>query len=54
MPEDERPPEHIWLLDERLNDHFASIKARREAGLRGVDTPAETDMSQNELTKGLT
>jgi len=52
MPEDDRPPEQIWLDDERLNAHFDSLRTARQDGLNGVSAPA-TDLQQNELTKGL-
>lgn len=54
MPEDDQPPEHLWLDSEAIEGHFAYIRAKYTNGnassdMQAVPDPSEWD--QNELTK---
>lgn len=51
LPEDEQPPESIWLNPELLNDHFESLAAKRKAQASGTETVEDAPMLQNEITK---
>lgn len=51
LPEDERPPERIWLDDEAVTIHFEQVEARRDAKFKGESVPEATDMPRNELTE---
>lgn len=51
LPEEDRPPEQIWLDDEAITIHFEQVEARREAKYKGESVPEATDMQRNELTE---
>ena len=51
MPDDDQPPESMWLDDEALVDHFESIKQKYRDKSNG--TESVPDGVQNELTKGI-
>lgn len=56
LPEDDQPPEEIWLDDEELAGHFETVRMRyrMESGAGGVepiDDPG--DLESNELTAAL-
>ncbi len=50
MPEEDRPPEHIWLLDERIAEHFDHIAEKRKYMFSGQEAVPQADVTQNELT----
>ena len=52
LPEDDRPPERIWLDDEALQSHFDGVDQKRKAGSRGTEVVPQ-DLDQNELTAQL-
>lgn len=48
LPDDERPPEHIWEDAEGLELWWETVKAKREDGMptnRGLDDHAQDDQS---------
>jgi hypothetical protein len=51
MTDQDRPPESIWLNDEALEEHFATVKARY--GNPNSDPGDAVPLSQNELTRDL-
>lgn len=52
MPEDQQPPERIWLNDKALEAHFKMVRdAQRPGSSESIQIP---DMDQNEITKELT
>lgn len=53
LPEDDRPPEFMWLEPEMLQGHFDEVKRRwaDKAGGNGGDVAPP--MQENELTKGM-
>lgn len=52
LPDEDRPPEELWLDEERISQHFEDVKARRNEKY-GVESVPDADMMQNELTRGL-
>lgn len=57
LPEDEQPPKRIWLRPKELKEHFAWVKRKREAemkggGSKGWDVSIE-DPVDNDAAKGL-
>ncbi len=54
LPEDDRPPERIWLDDTALADHFESVSERyrkpRDSRGGGDWEAIPDDFAQNELT----
>lgn len=51
MQDEDRPPEHIWLNDEAVNEHFERLKARyAKPGSAGDEV---VPMDQNEFTRDL-
>lgn len=54
LPDDDRPPESIWLDDDAITSHFEAIDQRRKSSTRGdsVAVP-QAGMDQNELTAEL-
>ena len=53
LDDEDRPPESIWLDNQAINEHFDSVRARREDKARGVEVVDDAPMLQNELTKNL-
>jgi hypothetical protein len=53
IPEDDRPPEEIWLDEEALAEHFDMVKSRHRERARGRDAVEIVPLEQNELTKHL-
>lgn len=52
VPEDERPPESIWLDDEALSDHWEHVTAQRQNKYNGTESVPSAPLEQNELTAG--
>lgn len=52
LPDEDAPPEEIWLDQEAINDHFQRVKDRHSSGARG-ESMEELELDQNDLTKGL-
>lgn len=54
LPDDERPPERIWLDDEALSAHWERVEAARKHKYGGTEAvpAAEGQLEQNELTAG--
>jgi hypothetical protein len=54
LPDDDRPPERIWLDDKALTAHFEAVSERyRHPGSSGGsdwETIPGQDFAQNELT----
>lgn len=50
LPDDQRPPEEIWLNTRKVNEHFEQLH-RRDS--HASDVQETVPMMQNELTKGL-
>jgi hypothetical protein len=52
VPEDERPPERMWLDDEALESHWEQVDQRRKhpPGSRTEVVPPAGGLEQNELT----
>lgn len=52
MPDDDRPPERIWLDDKALAAHFEGLRERYRGDDRGGDWQSipEAEMQQNALT----
>lgn len=48
LPDEERPPKHIWLDTEKMKEHAAWVKRKRKAAAKGEDM---SDMPQNDLMK---
>lgn len=53
MREEDQPPEHIWLDDEAVTEHFARVKERWASGSSGMEPIEEVPLEQNETTRGL-
>ena len=54
MREEDQPPEHIWLDDEALSEHFRRVKERYAAGSHGMESVEDPGpMEQNEKTRHL-
>lgn len=52
LREEHQPPEHIWLNDERLADHFERVReSMKDPNARGMEPIP--DWEQNELTKDI-
>lgn len=53
MPEDDQPPEEIWLDNEALTSHFQAVKEKWKAeyGSGSGDTVESAPMTDNELAK---
>lgn len=53
LPDDDRPPERIWLDDEALEHHFEKVQEQRrnprDSGME--DIPESGPLDQNELTR---
>lgn len=54
LPDEDRPPERIWLDDEALNQHFGAIQERYRSGSGGEDWESipDAEFEQNEVTAG--
>lgn len=56
LPDDERPPEHLWLDDEALSSHWENVEQKREqkwgSGSSEAVPEANGPLEQNELTAG--
>ena len=55
LPEEDQPPQRIWLDAERLEEWFDAVRSRRRSAAKGLE-PLELDDEpgeQNELTKEL-
>lgn len=57
VPDDEQPPERIWLDDEALVSHWERVEEARAARYGGKSSgtepvPQAAPMQQNELTAG--
>ena len=55
MPEEDRPPEAIWLQGKLLTEHFDRIKAKYKAKASGME-PIEVmggETIQNPFTAGI-
>jgi hypothetical protein len=54
LPDDDRPPERIWLDDKALSDHFEAVSERYRSPSGGGRSDWESipgsDFAQNELT----
>jgi hypothetical protein len=57
MPDDDRPPEAIWLDDEALSDHFARVREKYSSGGAGggyESVPqADDQVTENALAKAI-
>lgn len=54
LPDDQQPPESIWLNPKALNEHFERVTERIKGEGRGGMEPIEDmPMMQNELTAEL-
>jgi hypothetical protein len=51
LPEDDQPPETIWLDGEAIAEHFERVNDRYKAKSQGMEVVE--DLEQNQLTKGL-
>ncbi len=49
VSEDEMPPQWMWPFEEKLEEHFATIKANRESETIEDNSGAETSLTKNEL-----
>lgn len=54
LKEEDVPPQHMWLDNEALSDHFERVKekAGRPAGMEEIEEQ-HGEMTQNEFTRGL-
>jgi hypothetical protein len=52
LPEEDIPPQHLWLDDEAINEHFEKVRDRRASGSGPADLESvpQPDLEQNELT----
>lgn len=54
MPEEDQPPEEIWLDSEATAAHFEWVRSKYAARGRGEEAvPDPRDFDQNEMTKGM-
>jgi len=53
LPEEDRPPEAIWLNPSALNDHFDSVNARYKAKSSNMEVIEDAPMMQSEFSKKL-
>ena len=54
LPDEDRPPEQIWLDNDALNDHFDSVRARYRSGSSdGMEPIEDMDLVSNEYTRDL-
>lgn len=54
-PDDDRPPEAIWLNPGLLNDHWDKVRSRYKAkaeGMAPIDDGGDEDDWQNPITAG--
>ena len=52
LPDDQQPPEAIWLHPRLLGEHFDRVRDRMARG-PGMEPVEDMPMMQNELTSGL-
>jgi hypothetical protein len=55
LPEDEQPPKRIWLDTDKLREHFAWVKRKREAEIKGdkaIDDPVDNEAGIKDLIVG--
>lgn len=54
LPDDDRPPERIWMDDEALSEHFERVRGRYRSDSRGPEwEEIPGDLQQNALTTNL-
>lgn len=53
MPDDDQPPESIWLNTEALEEHFARVRRKYESKSGGMEPVPEASMQDNEFTAAL-
>jgi hypothetical protein len=52
LPDEDQPPQEIWLDDEKLAAHFEKVRDRYRSasGNSGMESVPQADLPQNELT----
>lgn len=53
LPDEDQPPEHIWLNSEEVSAHFKAVMQRHKSGGGGAEEVPQAPLEQNELTRGL-
>lgn len=53
LPDEQQPPERIWLDDKALSEHFKQVRSSQKSGGGNSGMEQVPDLSQNELTKDL-
>ena len=53
LPKEDRPPQWMWHLDEKLIEWFEEVDRKREARFGSNGGREMPEMEQSELTKGL-
>lgn len=52
MPDDDMPPERMWLDDEELSNHFKKVREKYSKNGSSSDSSYEVpDLAQNDLTR---
>lgn len=54
LPEEDQPPQWIWLDDEKISAHFAGVRERygSKSGA-GMESVPQSESEPNELTASL-
>lgn len=52
LPEEDIPPQHLWLDDEAITEHFERVRERRTSGhsTSDLESVPQPELEQNELT----